>query len=135
MSVHKRRATPGNQQRAVFGRAFASDPVLLLLDEPTRGVDVGAKAEIYELIDRAAEAGMAVLVASSELEELLLICHRIAVMSHGRIVELGGKPCKMNLRCRGNEGVLGRRRGWDRAVKHRGDHGCLCGRVGFPQPL
>ncbi|HXS61997.1 MAG TPA: sugar ABC transporter ATP-binding protein [Streptosporangiaceae bacterium] len=78
----------GNQQRAVFGRAFASDPTLLMLDEPTRGVDVGAKAEIYELIDRAAEGGMAVLVASSELEELLLICHRIAVMNHGRTVEI-----------------------------------------------
>ncbi|HET7013345.1 MAG TPA: sugar ABC transporter ATP-binding protein [Streptosporangiaceae bacterium] len=78
----------GNQQRAVFGRAFASDPALLVLDEPTRGVDVGAKAEIYELIDRAAEGGMAVLVASSELEELLLICHRIAVMNHGRTVEI-----------------------------------------------
>jgi ABC-type sugar transport system ATPase subunit len=59
---------------------------VLLLDEPTRGVDVGAKAEIYELIDRAASEGLAVLVASSELEELLWICHRIAVMSHGRIV-------------------------------------------------
>jgi ribose transport system ATP-binding protein len=78
----------GNQQRAVFGRAFATDPLLLVLDEPTRGVDVGAKSEIYELIDRAAEGGMAVLVASSELEELLLICHRIAVMSHGRTVEV-----------------------------------------------
>jgi ribose transport system ATP-binding protein len=78
----------GNQQRAVFGRAFATDPRLLLLDEPTRGVDVGAKAEIYQLVDRAAEAGMAVLVASSELEELLLICHRIAVMNHGRAVEM-----------------------------------------------
>jgi ribose transport system ATP-binding protein len=77
----------GNQQRAVFGRAFATDPRLLVLDEPTRGVDVGAKAEIYELIDRAADGGMAVLVASSELEELLLICHRIVVMNHGRTVE------------------------------------------------
>jgi ribose transport system ATP-binding protein len=76
----------GNQQRAIFGRAFATDPKLLLLDEPTRGVDVGAKAEIYQLIDRAAEQGMAVLAASSELEELLSICHRIAVMNHGRIV-------------------------------------------------
>jgi ribose transport system ATP-binding protein len=75
----------GNQQRAIFGRAFASEPRLLLLDEPTRGVDVGAKAEIYELIDRAADEGMAVLVASSELEELLRICSRIAVMNHGRI--------------------------------------------------
>ena len=78
----------GNQQRAVFGRAFAAEPRLLLLDEPTRGVDVGAKAEIYELIDRAADQGMAVLVASSELEELLRICHRIAVMNHGRVAEV-----------------------------------------------
>jgi ABC-type sugar transport system ATPase subunit len=75
----------GNQQRAVFGRAFATRPQLLLLDEPTRGVDVGAKAEIYELIERAAAAGMAVLLASSELEELQLICHRIAVMNHGKV--------------------------------------------------
>jgi ABC-type sugar transport system ATPase subunit len=75
----------GNQQRAVFGRAFATEPRLLLLDEPTRGVDVGAKAEIYELIDRAAARGMAVLVASSELEELQLICHRIAVLRHGKV--------------------------------------------------
>ena len=75
----------GNQQRAVFGRAFATRPQLLLLDEPTRGVDVGAKAEIYELIERAAAGGMAVLVASSELEELQLICHRIAVMNHGKV--------------------------------------------------
>jgi ribose transport system ATP-binding protein len=78
----------GNQQRAIFGRAFATTPKLLLLDEPTRGVDVGAKAEIYELIDRAADEGMGVLVASSELEELLSICHRIAVMNHGRVVEV-----------------------------------------------
>jgi len=78
----------GNQQRAIFGRAFASDPRLLLLDEPTRGVDVGAKAEIYELIDRAAAQGTAVLAASSELEELLWICNRIAVMNHGRVVEV-----------------------------------------------
>jgi ribose transport system ATP-binding protein len=78
----------GNQQRAIFGRAFATEPRLLLLDEPTRGVDVGAKAEIYELIDRAAERGMAVLVASSELEELLWICHRIAVLNHGCLVEV-----------------------------------------------
>ncbi len=78
----------GNQQRAVFGRAFATRPRLLLLDEPTRGVDVGAKAEIYGLIERAATDGMAVLVASSELEELQLICHRIAVMNHGEIAAM-----------------------------------------------
>jgi ribose transport system ATP-binding protein len=78
----------GNQQRAIFGKAFATQPRLLLLDEPTRGVDVGAKAEIYELIDQAAAQGMAVLVASSELEELQLICHRIAVMNRGRVVSV-----------------------------------------------
>jgi ABC-type sugar transport system ATPase subunit len=76
----------GNQQKAVFGRWLAAAPKLLLLDEPTRGVDVGAKAEIYSLIDAAAEDGLAVLVASSELEELLWICHRIVVMAHGRLV-------------------------------------------------
>ncbi len=76
----------GNQQKAVFGRWLAADPKLLLLDEPTRGVDVGAKAELYRLIDTAAQDGLAVLVASSELEELLWICHRIVVMARGRIV-------------------------------------------------
>ena len=76
----------GNQQKAVFGRWLAAEPRLLLLDEPTRGVDVGAKAEIYALIDAAAQDGLAVLVASSELEELLWICHRIVVMAHGRVV-------------------------------------------------
>ncbi|MFE0465101.1 sugar ABC transporter ATP-binding protein [Kitasatospora sp. NPDC058965] len=76
----------GNQQKVVFGRWLHAEPDLLLLDEPTRGVDVGAKAEIYHLVDRAAEQGLAVLVASSELEELLRICHRIVVMAHGRIV-------------------------------------------------
>jgi ribose transport system ATP-binding protein len=75
----------GNQQRAVFGRAMATRPNLLLLDEPTRGVDVGAKAEIYRLIDEAAAGGTAVVVASSELEELMHLCSRIAVLSRGRL--------------------------------------------------
>ncbi|MGW2377353.1 sugar ABC transporter ATP-binding protein [Kitasatospora sp. NPDC001683] len=76
----------GNQQKVVFGRWLHAAPEVLLLDEPTRGVDVGAKAEIYRLVDRAAADGLAVLAASSELEELLWICHRILVMAHGRIV-------------------------------------------------
>jgi len=75
----------GNQQRLVFGRWMAARPHLLLLDEPTRGVDVGAKAEIYRLIDEQRRQGMGILVASSELEELLTICHRIVVMRHGTI--------------------------------------------------
>ncbi len=76
----------GNQQRAIFGRAMATEPAVLLLDEPTRGVDVGAKAAIYRLIADAATRGCAVLVASSELEELLRISHRIVVLAGGRPV-------------------------------------------------
>jgi ribose transport system ATP-binding protein len=75
----------GNQQRMIFGRWMAAQPRLLLLDEPTRGVDVGAKAEIYKLIEESRKEGMAILVASSELEELVGICHRIVVLRHGRI--------------------------------------------------
>jgi ABC-type sugar transport system ATPase subunit len=75
----------GNQQRAVFARWFATGPALLMLDEPTRGIDVGAKAEIYRLVEEAAARGMAVVVVSSELEELMLICHRILVMARGRV--------------------------------------------------
>jgi ribose transport system ATP-binding protein len=75
----------GNQQRMIFGRWMAAQPRLLLLDEPTRGVDVGAKAEIYKLIEEARADGLAILVASSELEELAGICHRIVVLRRGRI--------------------------------------------------
>jgi ABC-type sugar transport system ATPase subunit len=75
----------GNQQRLIFGRWMAARPHLLLLDEPTRGVDVGAKAEIYRLIDEQRRQGMGILAASSELEELLSICHRIVVMRNGMI--------------------------------------------------
>ena len=69
----------------IFGRWMAARPRLLLLDEPTRGVDVGAKAEIYKLIEESRKEGMAILVASSELEELIGICHRIVVLRRGRI--------------------------------------------------
>ena len=75
----------GNQQRMIFGRWIATQPRLLLLDEPTRGVDVGAKAEIYHLIEQERQKGMAIIVASSELEELLDICHRVVVLRHGRV--------------------------------------------------
>jgi ribose transport system ATP-binding protein len=75
----------GNQQRVIFGKWFAASPKLLLLDEPTRGVDVGAKAEIYELIDQARARGMAVIVVSSELEELFHLSDQIVVLRTGRI--------------------------------------------------
>jgi len=75
----------GNQQKAVIGRWLAVEPAVLLLDEPTRGVDVGARAEIHAEVRRLAEAGSAVLFASSELEEVLLLADRILVMHEGAI--------------------------------------------------
>ncbi len=76
----------GNQQKVVFGRMLLTEPVLLLLDEPTRGVDVGAKAEIYALLGKAAEQGIGVLLASSEPAELVGVCDRVVVLSGGRSV-------------------------------------------------
>ena len=75
----------GNQQKVVLSKWLFTDPQVLILDEPTRGIDVGAKYEIYTLINRLAEAGKAVLVISSELPELLGICNRIYTLSAGRI--------------------------------------------------
>jgi ribose transport system ATP-binding protein len=75
----------GNQQKAVFGRWFSAGAKVLLLDEPTRGVDVGAKVEIYELINEITSSGGCVLMASSELPEVLGMSDRVLVMSHGRI--------------------------------------------------
>jgi ABC-type sugar transport system ATPase subunit len=75
----------GNQQKVVLAKWLVTDPKALLLDEPTRGVDVGAKAEIYKLLNRAKEDGVAILVSSSETPELLLLCDRILVMYRGRI--------------------------------------------------
>jgi ABC-type sugar transport system ATPase subunit len=75
----------GNQQKVVLAKWLATSPRVLMLDEPTRGVDVGAKAEIYQLLFDAAEAGLGVLVSSSENQELLTLCDRILVMFRGRI--------------------------------------------------
>lgn len=75
----------GNQQKVVLAKWLSLEPRVILLDEPTRGVDVGAKAEIHERIRALADAGAAVLVISSELPEVLAVCDRIAVMAQGRI--------------------------------------------------
>ncbi len=76
----------GNQQKVALGKLLADDPRVLLLDEPTRGVDVSAKADIHDLLRAAAERGTALLVSSSEYPELLELCDRILVMFAGRIV-------------------------------------------------
>ena len=75
----------GNQQKVIFGRWLLTEPVILMLDEPTRGIDVGAKYEIYKLINELAEDGKSVIMVSGELPELLGVCDRICVMSGGRV--------------------------------------------------
>ena len=75
----------GNQQKVIFGRWILTQPDVLLLDEPTRGIDVGAKYEIYQLIQDLAKQGKAVVMVSSEMPELLGVCNRIVVMSGGRV--------------------------------------------------
>jgi D-xylose transport system ATP-binding protein len=75
----------GGQQKVVLGKALMTGPRVVMLDEPTRGIDVGAKLEVYELINRLTHEGQAVLLVSSELPELMGMCDRIVMLSEGRI--------------------------------------------------
>jgi ribose transport system ATP-binding protein len=75
----------GNQQKIVLGKWLAMKPKLLLLDEPTRGIDIGAKREIYKLMEKLAGEGMAILFVSSEMEEVLGMSDRTYVMHEGKI--------------------------------------------------
>jgi ribose transport system ATP-binding protein/rhamnose transport system ATP-binding protein len=77
----------GNQQKVAIGKWLAASPQVIMLDEPTRGVDVAAKAEVHALLREAAAQGAALLISSSELSELLGLCDRIAVMVQGRVVD------------------------------------------------
>lgn len=85
MDVDALTLSGGNQQKLVLAKWMMSNPKVLILDEPTRGIDVGAKYEIYELMTEMAAAGMAVLMISSELPELLGMCKRIYVMAEGEV--------------------------------------------------
>jgi len=80
-----KRLSGGNQQKVLLAKWLLKKPKVLILDEPTKGVDIGAKASIYQLIRALAERGVAVIVVSSELEEVMGLSHRIAVMAGGRI--------------------------------------------------
>lgn len=81
----------GNQQKVIIGRCLLTDPDFLILDEPTRGIDVGTKAEIQKLVLRLAEEGMTIVFISSEIEEMLRVCGRMAVMRDGgKVGELSG---------------------------------------------
>ncbi|MCC5975951.1 MAG: sugar ABC transporter ATP-binding protein [Rubellimicrobium sp.] len=87
-SDHADTLSGGNQQKVLFARALAGNPRLLLLDEPTRGVDVGAKYDIYRLIRGLADRGIAVILASSDLPEVIGLADRIAILHHGRLAHL-----------------------------------------------
>ena len=76
----------GNQQKVVIGRVLMTRPEVILLDEPTRGIDVGAKFEIYSLMAGLAAEGRCIVMISSEMPELLGMCDRIYVMNEGRFV-------------------------------------------------
>lgn len=76
----------GNQQKVVLGKWLATEPQVLLLDEPTRGIDIGAKDEIYQLIGELADSGIAIIIASSEISELIAVCNRMIILCEGRKV-------------------------------------------------
>jgi ribose transport system ATP-binding protein len=90
LASRARMLSGGNQQKLALAKFLHPDPRVVVLDEPTRGVDVGAKRDIYFLIHRLAAEGRAVIVISSELIELIGLCHRVAVMRAGQIVATVG---------------------------------------------
>ena len=75
----------GNQQKVVLAKWLSMKPKVIIFDEPTRGIDVGSKSEIYDLMRRLADAGVAILMISSDMEEVIGVCDRMAVMHDGRI--------------------------------------------------
>ena len=75
----------GNQQKVVIAKSLLTEPQVLMMDEPTRGIDVGAKAEIFEIMNRLAEKGLGILFVSSELPEMFTIPDRVIVLSKGRV--------------------------------------------------
>ncbi len=79
------RLSGGNQQKAILARCLLLNPRILILDEPTRGIDIGAKYEIYKLINQLVQQGIAVIVISSELPEVLGLSDRVLVMHEGRL--------------------------------------------------
>ena len=85
MKQHIANLSGGNQQKVIVSRWLATDPEVLIMDEPTRGIDVGAKHEIYEIMNQLAAEGKAIIMVSSEMPELIGMSDRIYVMCDGKI--------------------------------------------------
>ena len=99
----------GNQQKVVIGKMLATHPRMMLLDEPSRGIDIGAKAEVFRLLGEKAAQGLAVLFSTSEVQECLSIAHRIVVMRRGRIsAEFGPDVSKEEIMAASGEAVVSR---------------------------
>ena len=97
----------GNQQKVVIGKMLATQPDVILLDEPSRGIDIGAKAEVFKLLAERARQGLAVVYSTSEVGECLSIAHRIVVMSRGRIsAEFGADTTKEKIMAASGEAVI-----------------------------
>jgi erythritol transport system ATP-binding protein len=97
----------GNQQKVVIGKMLATKPDVIVLDEPSRGIDIGAKAEVFKLLAERAEQGLAVVYSTSEVGECLSIAHRIVVMSKGRIsAEFGSDTTKEQIMAASGEAVV-----------------------------
>src|SRR5262249_46026451 len=85
LEMEARALSGGNQQKVAIAKWLETKPRLLLLDEPTRGIDVGAKREIYQLLEQCAAAGAAIMMITSEMPELLALSDRVAVLHRGRL--------------------------------------------------
>ncbi len=97
----------GNQQKVVIGKMLATDPRVILLDEPSRGIDIGAKAEVFKLLAEKAGQGLAVVYSTSEVQECLSVAHRIIVMRRGRIsAEFGPDTPKEDIMAASGEAVV-----------------------------
>ncbi|MDQ2764016.1 MAG: ATP-binding cassette domain-containing protein, partial [Pseudomonadota bacterium] len=97
----------GNQQKVVIGKMLTTDPKVILLDEPSRGIDIGAKAEVFRLLSERAKRGLAVVFTTSEVAECLSIAHRIIVMHRGRIsAQFGSDVEKEKIMAASGEAVV-----------------------------
>jgi erythritol transport system ATP-binding protein len=97
----------GNQQKVVIGKILATEPDVILLDEPSRGIDIGAKGEVFKLLAERAKRGLAVVYSTSEVGECFAVAHRILVMRRGRIVaEFGPDATKEAVMAASGESVV-----------------------------